>query len=1317
MKKIFTFLFLSILMLGYSQTVDPNYVDGQIFLKFRTGTIKALQREDPNNLTLSKIPALKELISKYGITKAYKPFYQADDDIRLTHILQLEFNDPTKINQLIGDLHKSEYVEYAEKVMLLKTDVLPNDFSATSASVHLNQINAGNAWNIFNSTSFGNSNITVAIVDNAVAINHVDLTGNVWVNPGEIANNNIDDDNNGYVDDINGWDVADGDNNPIPTNNSMNHGTHCAGIAGARTDNGIGIASIGWNIKIIGVKCQNNTGNTTGIPFGYQGIIYAAKAKARVISCSWGGSGAPSAAAQSIIDYAWNKGSIVIAAAGNSNTNALHYPAAYNNVYCVASVASNNVKSSFSNYGTWVDISAPGNNIMSTLPGNNYGQQSGTSMATPMVAGLAGLMLSKYQWMTKTDVLNCISTTAANIYTISGNSSFSTGQQLGAGRIEAFAAMQCAASFTSTPPIANFYTLTRNICPNTPVVFQDSSMYNATSWLWNFQGGTPATSTSSMPTVSYAAPGTYSVGLTASNSNGNSVANKIAYITVAGPINLPLQEGFQNTQFVPVNWSTLNIDNDSLFWKRQTGRGGFTVATSAACAMFNNYEEDATGTRDEIRTPRYNFSNVASAKIRFDVAYKQYDNTANITPANPYSDTLELRLSSNCGVNWTSIYNKGGQTLSTSPGTLQASRFQPTATEWRTDSINISPQAAFQQNVMVGFVNRGRYGQALYIDNVNIFLPAPTMSVNSPSNACTGSPVTFTNLTTAAAGYTWAVSPAASISAPNGTNTNITFSNAGTYTITLTANNGPVLNSLTRTVSIAIQPTVTLTTSTTNICSGTSVTLTASGASSYSWSTGSTANNIVVTPTANTTYTVRGNNSIACLDVKSSVVNVTLTPNVSVANQTICASGTATLQASGATTYSWSTGSTSNPILVSPISNTVYTVIGFNNTCTNTKTVSVTIGASITIIPSATTPTICAGGTVGLSASGATTYTWLPGNLNTSAITVTPVSTAIYTVNGSNSGCNGSAVISVSVITAPALVLSPSGSSVCAGGSSTINASGYTTYTWMPGNLNGNSQVFTPSANQVYTVSGKIGNCNGLSTATISVVQIPTVSISGNTLTCSGNALVLNGNGASTYSWSNGSNNSSVSITPSSNTVISVTGFVSNCTNTAAISVSVNPTPTLAVSSSSNPICLGDAVNLSANGATSYTWSNGSTFSSIFIQPSVTITYTVTGTSNGCSSQTTITQIVNTCGGVGLESNRLENILSIYPNPSNGKVTIVISNKTFDYSIYDNLGRRIMSDKNIDNITQTDLSEYAKGVYYIELSVGEDKIRRKLILE
>lgn len=1323
MKKIFTLILLSLTLFSFSQKISPEYVDGQIFLKFKTGTIKSLNSEDPNNIRLEKIALLKDLIGKYGITKAYKPFYQADDDIKLTHILQLEFSNAAKIDGLIEDLYKFNMVEYAEKVMLLKTHVTPNDFTLANntSSVYLNQINAPSAWNIWNSTSNGTTNITVAIVDNAIQRTHVDLAANIWTNPGEIPSNNIDDDQNGYVDDVNGWDPADGDNNTNPSSMLMDHGTHTSGCAGAVNNNGIGASSIGWNIKIIPVKCAKNTDPATSVGFGYQGIIYAAKCKARVISCSWGGTGAPSASAQSIIDYAWSKGCIIMVSAGNDNNNVLHYPAAYNNVYAVAAVASNNVKSGFSCFGTWVDIAAPGSNIYSTLPNatnNGYGQMSGTSMACPIAAGLAGLMLAKYPWMTQTNVLNCISTTAANIYSIAANSAY-TPNLLGAGRIDAFAAMQCAASYTGTPPVANFYTLTRNTCPGTNISFVDSSGYNPQSWAWSFQGGTPATSTSSNPSVQWATPGVYNVSLTVSNANGGNTKVKSSYITVAGPIALPLVEGFQSSPpFVPTNWTAYNIGNDSVYWKLKQGIGGFTVNAAAKCAMFNDYEEDATGDRDEMRTPRYNFSNVAVAKLRFDVAYKQFDNTANITPQNPYSDTLEVRLSTNCGLSSTQIYNKGGQTLSTSPGTLQASIFVPTATEWRRDSINISSQAAFQSNVMAHFINRGHYGQALYIDNINIFLPAPLMAVSNPTAGCTGVPVTFTNTTFGAAGYTWTANPAtAVISAPNGTNTNITFPSAGIYTITLSANNGTVLASLTKTISVAIQPTVGLVTTTTNICSGTTVTLTASGASTYGWSNNATTSSITVTPSVTTTYTVNGYNA-TCTQQQVSIINVTTTPNVGVPNQTICASGTATLNASGATTYSWSTGSTSNPLIVTPSTNTVYTVIGFNNSCTNTKTVSVTIGSSITIVPSATTPTICAGGTVGLSATGATTYTWLPGNLNTSSINVTPASSTTYTINGTNSGCNGTATISVNIISAPALVLTPNTSSVCAGGSSTINATGYATYTWMPGNLTGSSKTFTPAATQVYTVSGKLGNCNGTSNATISVVNFPTVGVTGGSVICAGNSATLTANGAGTYSWSSGPTNAQVILTPANNATYVVTGFNSNCSNSIAVSVSVNPNPTLAVSSSSNPICLGDGANLTASGANTFSWSQGGTFPTTFVTPSITVTYSVTGTTNGCKTLAVFTQTVDNCGSVGLQpQSALVNGLSIFPNPTNDVVTISYPGKLFDYVIYDNIGRLIAFDKAVSELTKIKVQSLSKGVYYIEITADTEKTRKKLIVD
>lgn len=1318
MKKIFTLILLSLFSLSFAQNVSPEYVDGQIFLKFRTGTIKNISKDDPNNIPLNKVPLLADLIGKYGITKAYKPFYQADDDIRLTHILQLEFTNATKINDLIADLSSNRIVEYAEKVMLLKTHITPNDYTvaANTASTYLNWIGAPNAWNVYNSTSNGTTNITVAIVDNAIQRTHVDLTGNIYTNPGEIPSNSIDDDMNGYVDDVNGWDCADGDNNTNPTNYGMNHGTHTSGCAAATNNNSIGASSIGWNLKIIPVKCAKNTDPTTSVGYGYQGIIYAAKSKARVISCSWGGTGAPSAAAQSIIDYAWNKGCIIICSAGNDNDAVLHYPAAYNNVYAVAATGINNdTKASFSCYGSWVDISAPGVNIYSTLPNatnNSYGQQSGTSMACPIVAGLAGLMLAKYPYMTQTNVLNCISSNAVNI---NAANSASLAGQLGAGRINAYASMTCAASYTGTPPIANFYTLTRNTCPNTLIPFVDSSGYGPTSWAWSFQGGTPATSTSSNPSVQWSTPGVYNVSLTVSNANGNNTKVKTAYVTVAGPIALPLVEGFQTANFLPTNWTSYNIGNDSVYWKLKQGVGGFTVGAGAQCALFNDYEEDATGDRDEMKTPRYNFSNVANAKLRFDVAYKQYDVTANITPQNPFSDTLEVRLSTNCGVTSTQIYAKGGASLSTSPGTLQANIFVPTATEWRTDSVNITSIAAFQPNVMAHFINRGHYGQAMYVDNINIFLPAPTMAVASPSLGCTNTAYTFTNTTMGAAGYTWTSNPPSSISAPNGTNTNITFTSPGVYSITCTANNGTVTNSIVKTITVSIQPTVAISNSTNNVCSGTNVTLTASSASTYSWSTSQTSSVIVVTPSANTTYTVQGNNN-NCFAVASIAINATVTPTVTAASQTICASGTATILAAGATTYSWSTGFVGNPLTISPSSNTVVTVFGNNGVCANSKTVGITIGSSITIIPSATTPTICAGGTVGLSATGATTYTWNPGNLLGANQTVTPASSQIYTVSGTNSGCNGNATISISIIGAPALVLTPSSSSVCAGGSSTINASGYATYTWNPGNLAGSSQVLTPAATQVYTVQGKLGNCNGTSTAIVSVVNFPTLSISGSTFMCVGKTVVLTANGAGSYTWTAGPTTNTNSVSPASNATYVVTGANSNCTSTAAISVSVNPNPTVAVASSSNPICIGDAVNLTASGANTYTWSGGSQFNPIFVTPTVTTQYTVTGTVNGCTSTAVFEMTVNACGANGIQSQSLSgNALQIFPNPSSEMITVSYSGKKFDYTVYDNVGRLICSEKNVMTTVKIKVSEYAKGVYYIEVVSDGEKTRRKLI--
>jgi serine protease len=1388
MKKLLSAIILCLSINSFfAQTVYRHHVDGEIYVKFTKTALKEVVKEDPNNIPISKLGSVNKILTKYGVTRAYKPFYQADDDARLPYILKFEFAQITKVDAFINEMRTISGIEYAEKVNLNTTDVTPND---PTFGAHLTQINAQNAWNVFNSTANGNSNITVAICDNAVAWTHPDLIGNTFTNTAEIAGNSIDDDNNGYIDDVNGYDVADGDNNTIPSNTGMNHGSHCAGIAGARTDNATGVASIGWNIKIMPVKCQNNTGSTTGISAGYQGIIYAAKMKARVISCSWGGPGTASAAEQSVIDYAWNRGCIVICAAGNDGNSAFHYPGAYNNVYCVASVATGaptgaNIKSSFSCFGTWVDISAPGENIMSTGTTSNYFGSSGTSMATPLVAGLAGLMLSKCPFMTQTDVLNCISSTAANIYTISGNSAYVSGNQLGAGRIEAFGAMNCAAAFLTYAPIANFYTLTKNTCPNTSISFIDSSMYAPTNFTWTFQGGTPATSTSSNPSVQWASPGTYSVSLIAANANGSNTKIKLSYITIAGPIALPLTEGFQASTFLPANWTSYNVYNDANYYTRVTGAtlGGF--GTSTACVTYDNYNIDAAPDRDELRTPKYSFSNVVSARLRFDVAYKQYDNQ--------FSDTLEVLLSTNCGASWTSIYSKGGSTLSTSAGTLQANMFTPTAAQWRRDTVDVSALTAGQGNIMFSFKNRGHYGQAYYLDNINLAFPTPTVNFTIPTTACVGSTINLLNTTTGASGYTWTMTggtPATS----NAINPTVSYASPGVYSVTLLANNGNVTASITKTVNIITGPTISV--NTPSICAGNTATLTATGATGYTWTAGPTAPSmtanpvittvytvtgtngtclstktatIVITtgptinvntptvcastpatltatgatnytwtagpftasmaasPAATTVYTVTGNNG-GCSTIKTATIYVTPNPTVTVNNQTICAGGTATITANGAASYSWSTGFTSNPLIVSPSSNTVYTVIGTTTGCTNTKTVSVTVGSSLSVLIGTNPGSICAGGSSTLSASGAVNYTWTPGSSTATSIVVNPSSTSTYTLVGTNGACTGSTTAVVTIITTPSMAISTSPSpTICAGKSVTMTASGfYSTYVWASPSATASSYAATPGTSTNYTVVGSgSGGCTTSSIIAITVKTNPLTSLTSTnancTNPCSGiaNGITSAGTAPYTYSLTGGS----CTTLPCSNlcagnyTLVTNDAFGCTAANTFSITAPTNNLlSNVTVTNSACSSCSTGIANVNVVGGVSpytYTWapSGGNAATANGLAP---ICYTVTvADANGCA--VTNTACVGFATGIQSAVNNFN--LLVYPNPAQNDVTIEYQGVTFNYALYNNLGQLIATAQNNDGKAVVNLNEFAKGIYTIEIGIGKEKVRKKLIIE
>jgi subtilisin family serine protease len=319
--------------------------------------------------------------------------------------------------QAIERLRRNPNVVYAEPNYEIQLDRVPNDprFPELYGMRNTGQtggtagadIKATNAWDLFT----GDPNIKIGIIDTGVDYNHPDLAANVWTNPGEIPGNSIDDDGNGYVDDVHGYDFYNNDGDPFDDNG---HGSHCAGTIAGVGDNNIGVAGVNWSAKVVGIKFLSGggSGSTTG---AISSVYYAIAAGVKFTSNSWGGGGF-SQALLDAINAAGAAGQLFVAASGNSGANtdtSPHYPSSYDTPYIISVAATdhNDNLASFSNYGaTTVDIAAPGVNILSTTPGNSYELLSGTSMATPHVSGVVGLAWGRYPALTnmqvKTMVMN-----------------------------------------------------------------------------------------------------------------------------------------------------------------------------------------------------------------------------------------------------------------------------------------------------------------------------------------------------------------------------------------------------------------------------------------------------------------------------------------------------------------------------------------------------------------------------------------------------------------------------------------------------------------------------------------------------------------------------------------------------------------------------------------------------------------------------------------------------------------------------------------------------------------------------------------------
>jgi len=387
--------------------------------------------------TAVDLPVLTDVFAKLGsvVVKKKFPNHRTPENERnsfgqkqidLSTIYEATLNPGVPLVKAINMILATKTVVYAEPVYKVEPLFNPND-PDTASQYYLGLIRAYDAWDI----TKGDSAFVVGVTDTGTDLDHPDLEAGIKYNYLDPING-IDDDNDGYIDNYLGWDVGQNDNDPAI---DIVHGSFVCGLAGAVTDNGVGIAAAGFRTKYLPVKISSNGILTAA----YDGIVYAADHGCVVVNCSWGGFGGGQFG-QDIVDYATiNKNVLVVGASGNSNNENPFFPASYRNVLSVTGTDSIDTKWSNSSYGAFVDISAPGKGVYSTIFDNTYSFSSGTSFAAPIVSAAAALIKTQFAFYSPGQLAEQIRATSDDIYSVPGNAGYEN--KLGKGRLNMYRAL------------------------------------------------------------------------------------------------------------------------------------------------------------------------------------------------------------------------------------------------------------------------------------------------------------------------------------------------------------------------------------------------------------------------------------------------------------------------------------------------------------------------------------------------------------------------------------------------------------------------------------------------------------------------------------------------------------------------------------------------------------------------------------------------------------------------------------------------------------------------------------------------------------
>jgi hypothetical protein len=419
-----------------AEAPPPAVVPNQLLVRFHPG-ISIPQRDQALRQVGPQLKRVRHLATPGPRRRASTVPAPLFDQVVL-----VETTDPVAAQRAATELAGQPGVWYVEPNYRLRLfdspgERTPNDFefgaqwalrnSGQQAGQPGNDIRAAEAWAVIREAP----GVPVAVIDTGIDYYHPDLEPNVWVNPGEIPGNGLDDDGNGYIDDVHGYDFVSQDSDPM---DDHSHGSHVAGIIGAAGDNRIGVAGVCWQVPLMAIKAFDDKGEAS-VASVVEALRYAADNGARIINASWGHTDR-SRTLHDAVAEAWEAGLLIVAAAGNERSDVAPFPAAFEPAVTVAALNPKAGRAMFSNFGAFVDLAAPGEAVLSPTPNARYDLFSGTSMAAPHVSGVAALIWARHPEYTNIEVANILRNSVEEL---------STDRYIGTGRLHAGKAVRVEA--------------------------------------------------------------------------------------------------------------------------------------------------------------------------------------------------------------------------------------------------------------------------------------------------------------------------------------------------------------------------------------------------------------------------------------------------------------------------------------------------------------------------------------------------------------------------------------------------------------------------------------------------------------------------------------------------------------------------------------------------------------------------------------------------------------------------------------------------------------------------------------------------------